>query len=309
MSAIAAAVAATSCGANKDDLLTPETPAAATEPAPAVKTGYADVNGLHMYYEEVGAGEPVFLLHGAYMSAEDMRPIANILAKTRKVIVPEAQGHARTADVDRPIAYETMADDTAALMDHLGVQSADVVGYSMGATTALMLAMRHPEKVERMVAASGAFKLTGHYPEVVAFFPTITPELFAGSPFEAGYKKLSPTPDRFPQFVEKLKRLDTTQYDWGKDIPGIMAPTLVIVGDQDVVMPEHAIEMLRLLGGGKPGDMGNPPPDDQLAILPGTSHIGVFMFAADTFGEMAANFIDPKPAPAMAPPAPEQEQQ
>lgn len=308
MAAIAAAVAATSCGANKDDLLTAETPAAATAPAPAVKTGYADVNGLHMYYEVHGAGEPVLLLHGAYMSADDMRPVADFLAKTRMVIVPEAQGHARTADIDRPITYEAMADDAAALMDHLGVPSGDVVGYSMGATTALMLAMRHPAKVERMVAASGAYKLTGHYPEVVAFFPTITPELFAGSPFEASYKKLSPTPDKFPQFVEKLKRLDTTQYDWGSDIPAIKAPTLVIVGDQDVVMPEHAVELVRLLGGAKPGDMGNPPTEDHLAILPGTSHIGVFMFAADRFGEMAANFIDPKPAPSMAP-APEQKQE
>jgi pimeloyl-ACP methyl ester carboxylesterase len=312
MSAIAAAVAATSCGADKDDLLTAETPAAATATAPAlaVKTGYADVNGLHMYYEELGAGEPVLLLHGAYMSADDMRPVANILAKTRKVIVPEAQGHARTVDIDRPITYEAMADDTAALMDHLGIQSADVVGYSMGATTALMLAMRHPAKVERMVAASGTFKTTGMYPEVVAFFPTITPEIFAGSPFEAAYKKLSPTPEKFPQFVEKLKQLDVTPQDWpAKDIAAIKAPTLVIVGDQDVVTPEHAVEMFRLLGGGKPGDMGNPPPDDQLAILPGTSHIGVFMLAADTFGEMAANFIDPKPAPSMAPPTPEQKQQ
>jgi pimeloyl-ACP methyl ester carboxylesterase len=106
----------------------------------------------------------------------------------------------------------------------------------------------------------------------------------------------------------KLKQLDNTDYDWTGDMAGIKAPTLVLVGDQDVVMPEHAVDMLRLLGGGKPGDMGAPPPEDQLAILPGTSHIGVFMFAADKFGEIAADFIDPKPALVALPPAAEQKQ-
>jgi pimeloyl-ACP methyl ester carboxylesterase len=304
MSVIAAAVAATSCGANKDDLLTPETPAAATAPATAVKTGYADVNGLHMYYEVHGAGEPVILLHGAYMSADQMKPVYDTLAKTRMVVVPEAQGHARTGDVDRPITYETMADDAAALMDYLQIESADVVGFSMGASTALQIAIRHPEKVERLVAASGTYKTTGAYPEVVAMFPTITPEMFAGSPFEAEYKKLSPTPDKFPQFVEKLKKLDTTPQDWpAKDIAAIKSPTLIIVGDQDVVTPEHAVEMLRLLGGGKPGDMGGPVPEDQLAIIPGTSHIGVFTTGAETFARLAADFIDPKPPAAPASPA------
>jgi pimeloyl-ACP methyl ester carboxylesterase len=308
MSVIALAVTAASCGQGEKDLLTSTDPAA--EPtAPTVRTGYADINGLHAYYETHGEGEPVLLLHGAYMSADQMKPVTDILAKNRQVIVPEAQGHARTADIDRPITYEAMADDVAALMDSIGVPSADVVGFSMGAGTALQLAIRHPEKVKRMVAASAGYKLSGMYPEVVAMFPTITPEMFAGSPFEAEYKKLAPAPDKFPQLVEKLKTLDTTPFEWpARDIAGIRAPTLVIVGDQDVVTPEHAIEMFRLLGGGKPGDMGSPPPDDQLAILPGTSHIGVFTTGAETFGKMAADFIDPKPAALPIPDAPKPSQ-
>jgi pimeloyl-ACP methyl ester carboxylesterase len=175
MAAITAAVAAASCGGNRDDLLTAETPAAAAAPAPAAKTGYADVNGLRVYYETYGAGEPVLLLHGAYMSADDMRPIAHILAKTRMVIVPEAQAHARTADIDRPMTYEAMADDVAALMDHLNIVSADVVGYSMGATTAMRLAMRHHAgavrgiavrgKLQEALADAGQVSATGHEAE------------------------------------------------------------------------------------------------------------------------------------------------
>lgn len=312
MAAIAAAVTAASCDTSNDTLMTTSDPAAVST-APVVKTGYADVNGLHVYYETVGEGDPVMLLHGAYMSAEAMKPVADILAASdRMVIVPEAQGHARTADIDRAFTYEALADDVAALMDHLGVQSADVVGYSMGASTALQLAIRHPEKVKRMVAASGTYKTAGMYPEVIAMFPTITAEMFADSPMEAEYKKLSPTPDKFPAFVAKLTKLDTTPQNWpATDIQGIKAPTLIVVGDQDVVTPEHAIEMFRLLGGGKPGDMGNPKPEDQLAILPNTSHIGIFTTGAEAFGKLAADFITPKiPTPQQdMPVAPEQKQQ
>ncbi len=304
MSVIAMAVTATSCGRGEKELLTTTDPAAAST-APKVVTGYADVNGLHMYYETHGEGEPVVLLHGAYMSADQMRSVTDILAQKRQVIVPEAQGHARTADIDRPITYEAMADDVAALMDHLGVPAADVVGYSMGATTALNLAMRHPEKVKRMVAAAGTYQTAGMYPEVAAMFPTITAEMFAGSPFEAEYRKLSPTPDAFPQFVEKLKVLDTTPQDWpAADIAAITAPTLVVVGDQDVVTPEHAVKMFRLLGGGKPGDMGTPAPEDQLAIMPGTTHIMLLTSKAEDFARMADAFINPKPAILPAPEAP-----
>jgi pimeloyl-ACP methyl ester carboxylesterase len=298
MSIIAAAVVAASCGqGRKEPMAEPATAPA----APEAKSAYADINGMKVYYETLGAGEPVILLHGAYMSAESMRPVANILAEKRMVIVPEAQGHARTADIDRPITYEAMADDVAALMDYLKIQSADVVGYSMGAGTALQLAIRHPVKVERMVAASASHNTEGMYPEVVAMFPTITPAMFAGSPMEAEYKKLSPAPDRFPQFVEKLKALDVAPFDWpARDVASIKAPTLVVVGDQDIVTPEHAVAMLRLLGGGKPGDLGGPVPEDQLAILPGTSHVNLLFTQGETFAKMAADFIDPKP-PAASP--------
>ncbi len=300
MAVIALAFSATGCGEGKKELLATVNPDAPTTEA-SESTGFADVNGLHMYYEVHGNGAPVILLHGAYMSAASMKPVWEILARSRKVIVPEAQGHAHTADIDRPFSYEAMADDVARLMEALGVDEADVVGYSMGAGTALQLAIRHPEKVRRMVAASGTYRTTGMYPDVVKMFPTITPDAFKGSPMEVEYLRLSPTPQDFPKFVEKLTKLDTTPQDWPEsDIAGIKSPTLIVVGDQDVVRPEHAVEMLRLLGGGVPGDMGKPAPDDQLAILPNTTHIGMLTTSADEFAQLARDFIDPP-----LPPAPE----
>jgi pimeloyl-ACP methyl ester carboxylesterase len=308
MSVIAMAVAAASCGNDEKDLLTTTDPAAQTTTSPEAQTGYAEVNGLRMYYEVHGQGEPVILLHGAYMSAESMKPAWEVLAKSRKVIVPEMQGHAHTADIDRRITYEAMADDVSAMMDTLGIAQADIVGYSMGGGTALQVGIRHSQKVKRIVSASASYLASGLYPEVLAMFPSISPEMFAGSPMETEYKKFSPTPDRFPEFVMKLKALDNPPPDWSaKDIAGIQAPVLLVIGDQDIVKPEHAIEMFRLVGGGKPGDMGTPVPDDQLAILPGTSHMGVLMMQGKMFGEMAAKFIDPPPAPPSMAPQPAQQ--
>jgi pimeloyl-ACP methyl ester carboxylesterase len=301
----AAVLAAASCGQGEKELLASTSPAAETTTSP-VRPGYADVNGLHMYYETVGQGEPVVLLHGAYMSADQMKPITDVLAKNRMVIVPEAQGHARTADIGRDFSYEAMADDVAAMLDQLGIPAADVVGYSMGGATAMQLAIRHPDKVKRMVVASASYSMSGVHPELVEMFKTFTPDMLVGSPFEAEYKKLAPKPEAFPDLARKLVKLDQTDFDWGKDIPGIKAPTLIVIGDQDIIRPEHAADMLRLLGGGIPGDMGKPVPEDQLAILPGTSHIGMFDQKAEMLGQLAADFIDPKPAkPSIMAPPPE----
>jgi pimeloyl-ACP methyl ester carboxylesterase len=311
MSVIAMAVTTASCGNDRKELLTTPDPAAQTTTPPDAETGYAEVNGLRMYYEVHGQGEPVILLHGAYMSAESMKPVWDVLAKSRKVIVPETQGHAHTADIDRPITYEAMADDVAAMMDKLGIAKADIVGYSMGGGTALQMGIRHPQKVKRIVSASASYLASGLYPEVLAMFPSISPEMFAGTSMEAEYKKFSPTPDRFPEFVAKLKALDNPPPDWpATDVASIQAPVLLVIGDQDIVKPEHAVEMFRLVGGGKPGDMGTPVPDDQLAIMPGTSHMGVLMSQGKTFAEMAAKFIDPPPAqPSMAPQPAQQDKQ
>jgi pimeloyl-ACP methyl ester carboxylesterase len=233
---------------------------------------YAEVNGLRIYYEIHGTGEPLILLHGAYMTIDAMGEVVPELAKTRQVIAVELQGHGRTADIDRPLSYEQMADDVAALVDHIGIEDADIFGYSMGGGVALQVAIRHPDVVRKLVVASVSYTSDGMHPELLAMFPTITPEVFAGSPIEEAYLRIAPNPEDFPTLVAKLKRLDMEPYAWPpEDIQGISAPTLLIIGDSDVIRLEHAVELFQLLGGGVPGDLTGLP-KSQLAVLPGTTH-------------------------------------
>src|SRR4051812_10080351 len=233
---------------------------------------YASVGDLSLYYEIHGAGRPLVLLHGAYMTIDLMGPIVPGLAAGRQVIAVEQQAHGRTADIDRPMTYEGMADDTAGLLRHLGLEQADVLGYSMGGGVALQLAIRHPELVRKLVVASATYRSDGMPAEALAMFPSITPEMFAGSPIEEAYRRLAPNPEGFPELVEKLKTLDTTDFAWPEeDVRGIAAPTMIVLGDSDGVRLEHAVEMFRLRGGGVMGDLSGLP-QSQLAVLPGTSH-------------------------------------
>src|SRR3954454_1233271 len=232
---------------------------------------HARAGELDMYYEVHGDGPPLLLLHGAYMTADMMAPLARGLAATRRVIVPEAEGHGRTRDADRPLSYEQMADDTAALARTLALESVDVVGYSMGGGTALRLAMQHPDLVRRLVVASASYRYDGMPAEAIAMFPSISPEMFAGSPMEEAYQRLAPDPGRFPVLVDKLKTLDTTDSAWDEDVQRITAPTLIVLGDSDGVLAEHAVELFKLRGGGVMGDLSGMP-ESQLAVLPGTSH-------------------------------------
>jgi pimeloyl-ACP methyl ester carboxylesterase len=197
-----------------------------------------------MYYEIHGEGRPLILLHGAHMTIDTMGPILPGLAKTRQVIAVEQQGHGRTADVDRPLTYEQMADDTAALARHLGIDNADVVGYSMGGGIALQLAIRHPGLVRRLVVASTSFTHDGMHAAALEMFPSI----------------------------DKLTQLDTTPFAWPEqDIRAIAAPTLIVLGDSDGIRLEHATELFKLRGSGVMGDLAGLP-ESQLAVLPGTAH-------------------------------------
>lgn len=239
----------------------------------ATRGDYAEVNGLRMYYETLGTGRPLVVLHGAYMTVDGMGGLVTDFAESRRVIAVELQGHGRTADVaDRPITYEGMADDVAAMLRHLGIDEADAFGYSMGGGVALQLAIRHPGSVRRLVVVSASYTSDGMQPELHEMVPSITPEMFAGSPMESAYRELAPNPEDFPVLVEKLKELDMTPFDWGaENVRGIGAPTMIVVGDSDAVSLEHAVEMFRLLGGGAMGDLSGLP-DSQLVVLPGTAH-------------------------------------
>lgn len=241
-------------------------------PATEPQRGYAPIDGLRMYHEIHGRGRPLVLLHGAFMTIDLMGPLLPALAETRQVIAAEQQGHGRSAGVDRPLSYEQMADDTAALMRHLQTVPADIFGYSMGAGVALQLAIRHPDLVRKLVLASASFTSDGMHAAALALFPALTAELFAGSPVEQAYLQTAPNPGEFPTFVAKVKQLITTPYAWPEqDIRAIAAPALIVVGDSDGIRLEHAIELFGLLGGGVMGDL-EAMPRSQLAVLPGTTH-------------------------------------
>ncbi len=264
------------------------TPVTGTPP----QTGYAPVNGLQMYYEIHGSGEPLVLIHGAFGAIDLWGPILASLAENHQVIAVEFQGHGHTADIDRPFSYEQLADDVAALMDHLGIEQADIVGYSMGGDTALQLAIRHPEKVRKLVPISAKYRYDGEYPELLAGLQMMTPDIFVGTPYQDAYLRHAPHPEDFPTLVEKLKVLFGTEYAWPEeDIRSIAAPTLLMIGDSDTVRPEHTVELFRLLGGGVPGDVVGLP-ESQLAILPATTHQSIVVERADEVVAMIEAFLD-----------------
>ena len=237
------------------------------------EAGYAPVNGLSMYYEIHGSGDPLVMLPGAYMTVDLMGDLVPALSDSRRVVAVEFQGHGHTADIDRPFSYEQFADDTAALMAHLGVEGADVYGYSLGGGVALQLGLRHPGSVRKLAVASASYSSDGLYPDVTKGIENITPQLFEGTPWREAYDRAAPDPSAFPTLVEKLKQLDLTPFDW--QIDELAAPVLVLIGDADGTRLEHAVEMFRRLGGGVFGDLAPELPASQLAILPGTTHVGM----------------------------------
>jgi pimeloyl-ACP methyl ester carboxylesterase len=234
-----------------------------------------EVNGMQMYYDVSGEGDPLIVLHGAYMNIPSMGAIIPKLAENHTVYALEFQGHGRTTDIDRPITYPGLADDVAAFMEAVDLPKADVFGYSMGAAAGLQLAIRHPEKVDQLIAASVAYDFEGWQPAFRDFIPLMTVEMFTSMPFAEEYKVLAADPDGFPALVEKLIALEKEPMAWEAEVKALKAPVLIITGDADVATLEHSVAMFRLLGGGGMGDMGAPLPASQLAVLPATSHTAV----------------------------------
>lgn len=253
---------------------------------------YAHINDLDMYYEVHGVGPPVILLHGALSaigtSFGDLLPV---LAQHYQVVAIEQQGHGRTADIGRPLSIRQMGDDTAALLRHLGIDQADFFGFSMGAAIALDLGLRRPALVRKLVLASVSFAPSGLHPELSAELEQATPEALANSPFEQEYLRLAPNPQDWPVLIEKNAQLDRNLPDLAPDVvASLAAPALLVVGDSDIVTPEHIVAMFRLLGGGVPGDLTGLP-KSQLAILPGTTHVGI-PERADLLGTIIPEFLN-----------------
>jgi pimeloyl-ACP methyl ester carboxylesterase len=259
-------------------------------------TGYAPVNGLKMYYEIHGSsrGAPLVLLHGSYMTISNNWTgwIGN-LSKTRKVIAVEMQGHGRTADIDRDFSYENLSDDIAALLDYLTIRQADLLGYSMGGGVAMQVAIRHPEKVRKVVSISAVFRHDGWVKEALDVFPQLTADMFKGSPIETEYKKLSPTPNEFPNFVKRVIAMDLKPYDFGAPkLKATKAPFLFIHGDADGVRLDHIAEMFRLKGDEIFGDL-RPRSESRLAILPNTTHV-TLMEKGNVIIPMVNDFLEAK---------------
>jgi pimeloyl-ACP methyl ester carboxylesterase len=243
------------------------------------------VNGMQMYYEVSGQGAPIVVLHGAYMDIPTMGRIIPKLAETHRVYALELQGHGRTTDIDRPITYDNLADDVASFMQAVGLEKADIFGYSMGGQAGLRLAIRHPAKVNRLVAASVSYDLRGWQPEFTAFIPQMTVEGMLQMPF---FKEQADRKPGFRNLIAKLIQLEKEPMAWEAEVRQLKMPVLVIAGDADVSTLEHNVALFKLLGGGVMGDMGKPLPASRLAIMPATSHTAVI-----TQVELLHGFIEP----------------
>ncbi len=250
---------------------------AATPP----KTGYAPVNGLELYYEIHGTGEPLILRPGGFGLPEMFGELLPRLAEGRQVIVVDLQAHGRTGDIDRPLSLEQIGDDVAALIEHLGFARADVMGYSMGGDAALRAAIQHPALVRKLVLVSIPFKRDGWYPEVRAGMDQISAaaiEFIRESPMYKSYVNVAPDPEHFPVLLDKMGDLMRQPYDWTSEVAALETPTMLVYGDADSVPPAHAVEFFGLLGGGKKdtGWDGAGMSNARLAILPGTTHYNSF---------------------------------
>ncbi len=257
----------------------------------SVQSGYAPVSGLNMYYEIHGTGEPLLLLHGGVGGIDMFGPNLAALAQHRRVIAVDFQGHGRTADIDRPLRSEWMADDMAALFKYLGIDKAAVVGNSLGGGIALQLAIRHPELVSRLVLVSTVFRQDGWYPEIQAAFAHMGPQAAQGM-------KASPLAQLYPTvnwdvLFSKIGQLETREYDWSKDVAALKVPTLLVFADADSIQPAHILEFYRLLGGGQhdAGLDGSGRSIHQLAILPGATHYDIDHSAG--LASTVVPFLDP----------------
>lgn len=258
-------------------------PSNKNESATSADGKYASVNGLKMYYEIHGTGRPLVILHGAFGWAT----VFPALAKDRQVIAIELQGHGHTADVDRPLSFEQMADDTAALLEQLQIPQADFFGYSMGGNVALAVAIRHPQLVRKLIVnGSNSGKIEEAYePESFKQFQSLPAE-FAPPMLKSAYDKVAPDPSQWPALVAKIKKMGLEFQGFSReDMQAIRAHVLIALGDRDGVRPEHAVEMFRQI------------PNSQLAIFPGADHFLIFQ-NPDKLMPVVVAFLDAPIPPA-----------
>jgi pimeloyl-ACP methyl ester carboxylesterase len=262
---------------------------------------YAEVNGINLYFEMHGAGRPLILLHGGLGSGEMFGPVLPALAERHQVIAVDLQGHGRTADIDRPIDMRLMADDIAALIDHLGLDKPDLVGYSLGGGVALHTAAKYPAIVGRLVVVSANIRRNAIYPEMLAQQGQVSAaaaEFMKDTPMYQLYQRVAPHPGDFPRLLDKIGEAMSQDFDFTEQVRGLRMPALIVAADADMAPPSHYVEVFKLLDGGlRDGGWmgeGRPKGGHALAILPGLTHYNIFsspLFAAATLA-----FLDNQPS-------------
>ena len=259
-----------------------------------VSSGYVDVNGIKIYHEIYGAGEPVVLLHGGLMTTREMSPLIQALSGKRRVIAVELEGHGRTVDTDRPLRFETLGDDVGALIEKLGLGKADVVGWSFGGATALRTAIQHPEGVRRLVVISNPYAHSDWYPETregMAHVNSKMAEQLMQTPVGIA-SRAWPQPERFPRFLDKMGALMAKDYDWSAEIRQLKMPVMLAFADHDAISTRHIAEFFALLGGGlkDAGWQNTQFTNARLSIIPGYSHYN--FGTAPELGMSIAKFLD-----------------
>lgn len=258
-------------------------------------SGYAPVDGLKMYYEIHGQGEPLILIHGGLGSGDMFSAIVPELSKEREVITVDLQAHGRTADIDRPITYEAMADDVAGLIRYLRIERADVMGYSIGGEVALRTAIQHPEAIRKLIVVSATYRRDGWYPEILAGESQLnaqSAEQMKHTPFYEEYARVAPRPQDWPILCTKLGNMFRQDYDWSVAVKQIKSPVLLVFGDADAVRISSAVQFFELLGGGQRdgGWDGSGMSNARLAIIPGTTHYTIF--SSPRLASVATQFLD-----------------
>lgn len=262
---------------------------------------YAAVNGLNLYFETHGAGRPLILLHGGLGSGEMFGSLLPALAERHQVIAVDLQGHGRTADIDRPLDVRLMADDIAALIDHLGLDKPDLVGYSLGGGVALQAAAKYPAKVRRLVVASANIRPDAIYPEMRAQQGQVSAaaaEFMKDTPMYQLYQRVAPRPEDFPRLLDKIGEAMSEDFDFAEEVRSLQVPTLIVAADADMAPPSHYAEVFKLLDGGlRDGGWmgeGRPKGGHALAILPGLTHYNIF--SSPLFAAAALAFLDEQPS-------------
>jgi pimeloyl-ACP methyl ester carboxylesterase len=263
---------------------------------------YAEVNGLNLYYESHGTGRPLILLHGGLFSGEMFEPILPALTANHRLIVPDLQGHGRTADVDRPIDIRLMADDIAALIDHLGLEKPDLVGYSVGGGVAFFTAVKHPDKVGKLVMAAAHIRRDAIPPEMLAQQAQVSgaaAEFMQDTPMYEVYHRVAPRPEDFGRLLDKIGESMAKDFDYSEELRSLQVPTMLVAADADMAPPSHYVEAFKLLDGGlRDGGWmgeGRPKGGHALAILPGLTHYN--MFASPLFAAVTLDFLDGQASP------------